>query len=238
MLLVLVSLNILQPRDDIFLSTLNKQIVDCTLCPRLLGYSTNSRRIKTKRFVSEHYCSRLVPSFEDPRAEVLIIGLAPGAHGGNRTGRMFTGDSAGDWLIKALYESKFANKQTSDHRDDGLVLSNVYITSVIRYAPPDNTPLRSEIENCSEYFLKELRVLKSVRIVLTLGLIAFNTYRRVCRLEPAVFRHGKTYSINKNVTLVGSYHPSRQNTNTERLTWNIWTCIFRTVRMLLMSGSN
>jgi uracil-DNA glycosylase family 4 len=237
-LLVVVSLNILQPRDDIFLSTLNKQIVDCTLCPRLLGYSTNIRRIKTKRFVSEHYCSRLVPSFEDPRAEVLIIGLAPGAHGGNRTGRMFTGDSSGDWLIKALYESKFANKQTSDHRDDGLVLSNVYITSVIRYAPPDNTPLRSEIENCSEYFLKELRVLKSVRIVLTLGLIAFNTYRRVCRLEPAVFRHGKTYSINKNVTLVGSYHPSRQNTNTGRLTWNMWTCIFRTVRMLLMSGSN
>ena len=238
MLLVVVSLNILQPRDDIFLSTLNKQIVDCTLCPRLLGYSTNIGRIKTKRFVSEHYCSRLVPSFEDPRAEVLIIGLAPGAHGGNRTGRMFTGDSSGDWLIKALYESKFANKQTSDHRDDGLVLSNVYITSVIRYAPPDNTPLRSEIENCSEYFLKELRVLKSVRIVLTLGLIAFNTYRRVCRLEPAVFRHGKTYSINKNVTLVGSFHPSRQNTNTGRLTWNMWTCIFRTVRMLLMSGSN
>jgi uracil-DNA glycosylase family 4 len=179
-----------------------------------------------------------VPSFGDPRAEVLIIGLAPAAHGGNRTGRMFTGDSSWDWLINALYESKFANRQTSDHRDDGLVLRNVYITLVIRCAPPDNTPLRSEIENCSEYLLKELRVLKSVRIVITLGLIAFNTYRRVCQLWPAVFRRGKTYSINKNITLVASYHPSRQNTNTGRLTWNMWISIFRTVRMLLMSGSN
>ena len=233
--MIVVSLNILQCRDDIFLSALKKQIVDCTLCPRLLSYSTNIGRIKTKRFVSEQYWSRPVPSFGDPRAEVLIIGLAPAAHGGNRTGRKFTGDSSGDWLIKALYGLKFANRQTSDHKDDGLVLSNVYITSVIRCAPPDNTPLRSEIENCSKYLLKELRVLKSVRIVLTLGLIAFNTYHMVCQLEPAVFRHGKTYSINKNNTLVASYHPSRQNTNTGRVTWNMWISIFRTVTMLLMS---
>jgi uracil-DNA glycosylase len=165
----------------------------------------------------------LFQASETPRAEVLIIGLAPAAHGGNRTGRMFTGDSSGDWLIKALYESKFANIQTSDHKD-GLVLSNVYITS--------------EIENCSEYLLKELQVLKAVRIVLTLGLVAFHTYRRVCHLEPVTFSHGKTYSIDKNITLVASYHPSKQNTNTGRLAWKMWTGVFRTVRSLLVSKSD
>lgn len=135
MLLIVVSLNILQRRDDIFLSALKKKIVDCTLYPRLLSYSTNIRRIKTKRFVSEQYWSRPVPSFGDPTAEVLIIGLAPAAHGGNGTGRMFTGDSSGDWLIKALYELKFANRQTSDHRENGLVKQRLHHISHKMCAP-------------------------------------------------------------------------------------------------------
>lgn len=235
---IVITLKILELLDNILLSDLKKEIIDCTLCPRLLRYSTNIGRIKTKRFANEHYWSRPVPSFGDPRAEVLIIGLAPAAHGGNRTGRMFTGDSSGDWLIKALYESKFANIQTSDHKDDGLVLRKVYITSVVRCAPPNNLPLGSEIENCSEYLLKELQVLKAVRIVLTLGLVAFHTYRKVCHLEPVTFSHGKTYSIDKNITLVASYHPSKQNTNTGRLTWKMWTGVFRTVRSLLVPESD
>ncbi len=221
--------------DNISLFDLNKRVIACNLCPRLMQYSVYIGRKKTKRFVNEQYWSRPVPSFGDPKAKVLIIGLAPAAHGGNRTGRMFTGDSSGDWLVRALFESKFANMQTSNHRDDGLVLNDIYVTSVIRCAPPKNRPLGSEIESCSRYLLNELEILKSVQIILTLGRTAFHTYCRVCHLKSLTFSHGKSYSIDKNKTLVASYHPSRQNTNTRRLSWKMWIDVFHTLRSLLRS---
>lgn len=220
------------------LSKLKKRMVNCDLCPRLLRYSEHMGNVKTKRFIDDEYWSRPVPSFGDPRAEVLIIGLAPAAHGGNRTGRMFTGDSSGDWLVRALFDSKFANIRTSTHRNDGLVLNNVYITSIVRCAPPNNKPLGSEIDNCSIYLLNELQVLKKVRIVLTLGQIAFHTYCKICHLKSVRFSHGRLYSIDKNKTLVASYHPSRHNTNTKRLTWEMWINVFETIRSLLKPNCN
>ncbi|HEY7079902.1 MAG TPA: uracil-DNA glycosylase [Nitrososphaeraceae archaeon] len=233
----LPSLDILAFQGRPIFSDLTREIICCTLCPRLQQYIAKIDKIKIKRFSTDQYWSRPVPSFGDPRAELLIIGLAPAAHGGNRTGRMFTGDSSGSWLIRALYQSKFANIQTSDHRHDGLVLRNAYVTSVVKCAPPNNLPLGLEIEKCSSHLLKEIQILKQVRIILALGQIAFHTYRRFCHLNPVKFRHGKIYPVGNNVTLVASYHPSKQNTNTGRLTWDMWTSVFRTIRTLLRPES-
>jgi len=176
-----------------------------------------------------------LPSFGDPRARLLIIGLAPAAHGGNRTGRMFTGDSSGNWLFKALYEAGFANQSASVSQDDGLRLDSAYVTATVRCAPPGNKPTREEIGNCSSYLAEELEILQNVRLVLTLGRVAFNAYLTHISDAPRFkFRHGALYKVNgERPLLMASYHPSRQNTQTRKLTWEAWSNIFAETRKLL-----
>lgn len=243
------------------LQQLNSRVVRCGLCPRLSEYVRQvgqQHARKPKRFTGEKYWARPLPSFGDPNARMLIVGLAPAAHGGNRTGRMFTGDSSGDWLARAMHDTGFASMPTSRSRDDGLVLREAYITAAVRCAPPSNKPLPSEMASCLQYLKAELDIMKgSVAVVLALGRIAFDAYCRAAGLRGLKFYHGARYSIaeegddgsgdgeagprqekekekmRRKITLVASYHPSRQNTNTGKLTWTMWIEIFRTVRELV-----
>jgi uracil-DNA glycosylase len=187
---------------------------------------------KVKRFSNQTYWSKPVTGFGDPNAKVLIIGLAPAAHGANRTGRLFTGDHSGQWLIRALYEMGFSNMPTSTSSNDGLNLNNVYITSCIRCAPPSNKPLPSEITNCLKFLKSELELFKATKIVITLGSIAFRTYCKISNLKKLKFRHLADYQINDK-RLIVSYHPSRQNTNTQKLTWAMWIEVFKQARKIL-----
>lgn len=214
------------------LDRLNEQVVRCRKCPRLASYVRKVGREKVKRFKDERYWARPLPSWGDPNARLIIVGLAPAAHGGNRTGRMFTGDSSGDWLARAMYENGFANKPTSDTRDDGLVLHDVYVTAALRCAPPDNKPLPSELANCSKYLSTEIGELENIQVVLALGKIAFDAYCRAAGLRGLVFSHGAHFDVSGR-NLLASYHPSRQNTNTGRLTWDMWYGIFRTAKLML-----
>jgi uracil-DNA glycosylase family 4 len=211
------------------LEQLNYKIYNCRQCPRLINY-INSISPK-KRYKDQIYWSKPLAGFGDYNARLLIIGLAPAAHGGNRTGRMFTGDSSGNWLIRALYLSGFANKDTSINKDDGLILKDAYITAVVRCAPPNNKPLANEIFNCIEYLKEELRILPNIKIVLALGSIAFNTYTLLNKVR-LKFYHGAEYNVNSKI-LLASYHPSRQNTQTKRLSWNSWLDIFNRIKIIL-----
>jgi len=216
------------------LRRLQERVVSCRRCPRLIRHISAVARQKAPRYRSWEYWGKPLPSFGDPCAQLLIIGLAPAAHGGNRTGRMFTGDASGDWLIKALHETGFANQPQSISLNDGLRLRSAYITAIVRCAPPKNKPVKKEISNCSEYLAEELRLLKDVRIVLTLGRIAFDNYLRNIEMEKGRrprFRHGSIYRFGEKAPLlVVSYHPSRQNTQTGRLKWNMWLKVFENVR--------
>lgn len=183
---------------------------------------------KVKRFADWQYWGKPLPGFGDPEAKLLIIGLAPATHGGNRTGRMFTGDDSGTWLARALYKVGFANQPSSESKDDGLKLESTYVTAVVRCAPPANKPTKQEIQNCSKYLQEELRILKNVKVVLTLGRIAFGAYTSHLNLKLR-FKHGALYKF-KGLTIIASYHPSRQNTQTKKLTWNMWIDIFKKVK--------
>jgi uracil-DNA glycosylase family 4 len=210
------------------LHQLNTQVTRCTLCPRLSQYIRRVGQKKVKRFAGEKYWARPLPSWGDPNARLLIVGLAPAAHGGNRTGRMFTGD----WLARAMHATGFANMPTSSSKDDGLVLSDVYITAAVRCAPPDNKPLPSELAECSQYLLSELKLLKNVKVVLALGKIGFDAYCRAAGLKNLTFGHGVRHETNGK-SLLASYHPSRQNTNTGKLTWPMWLGIFEKVKSMM-----
>ena len=216
------------------LKSLNQRIISCKACPRLVNYRESTARNKVKRFADWQYWGRPLPGFGDPKAKLLIIGLAPAAHGGNRTGRMFTGDASGDWLVKALYETGFANQPTSVSASDGLQLKNAYITAAVKCAPPENKPTKAEIENCSLYLKGELSILKEVKIVLALGRIAFDAYLQIIQpLRKPVFMHGSLNKLDDKLTLVASYHPSRQNTQTKRLTWDMWINVFKRIKELI-----
>jgi uracil-DNA glycosylase family 4 len=213
---------------------LNRKIIDCKLCPRLTNYIEEVGRQRAKKVMNEIYWAKPVPSYGDPKAKLLVIGLAPAAHGGNRTGRIFTGDSSGDWLIRALYETGFANKPTSISRNDGLILRDVYMTAAVRCAPPNNKPNPSEISNCSQYLLAELSLLqKTTKVILVLGMIAFEAYCRVSNIRGLKFGHNKIYPIHGGKTLIVSYHPSRRNTNTGTLTWPMWINVFETASLIV-----
>ena len=215
------------------LRRLNSKVTKCSLCPRLSEYLRQVGRDKVRRFAGEEYWARPLPSWGDPNARLLIVGLAPAAHGGNRTGRMFTGDSSGDWLARAMYETGFANMPTSRSKDDGLTLKGAYITAAVRCAPPGNKPLPSELLNCSKYLVSELKLLDNVKVVLALGKIAFDVYSRAAGAKGLVFSHGARYDDLGDKVLLASYHPSRQNTNTGKLTWKMWLQVFRTARRIL-----
>ncbi|MEM2127892.1 MAG: uracil-DNA glycosylase [Candidatus Bathyarchaeia archaeon] len=219
------------------LRELAERIVNCGRCPRLRGYCEEVARVKRRAYREWTYWGRPLPGFGDPHAVLLIIGLAPAAHGGNRTGRMFTGNGSGDWLIRALYEVGLANQPTSLSRGDGLELRSTYITAVVRCAPPGNKPLREEIDNCSTYLSEELRLLRNVRLVLTLGRVAFNAYLGHVTLKAGrrpVFKHGALYDFGCGQPhLIASYHPSRQNTLTGKLRWEDWMDIFIEARRMI-----
>lgn len=214
------------------LARINDRVIVCRKCPRLARYIRTVGKEKVKRFATDDYWARPLPSWGDPNARLLIVGLAPAAHGGNRTGRMFTGDRSGDWLARAMHEAGFASKPESRSKDDGLVLTGAYITAAARCAPPDNKPTAEELGNCAPFLAAELAALREVRVVLALGRIAFDAYCRAVGAKGLMFAHGATYDVSGRV-LVASYHPSRQNTNTGRLTWKMWSRIFSTVRTLV-----
>lgn len=201
-----------------------------------MSYTRLVGKNKIRRYSNEDYWAKPVTGFGDTDAKLLIIGLAPGAHGANRTGRLFTGDHSGQWLMKALYEIGFSNNPSSISAKDGLILKNVFITSCLRCAPPSNKPLNSELVNCSNYLVKELEVLKKVKVVITLGHIAFQTYCKINDLKKLQFYHLAKYRINDKHLIV-SYHPSRQNTNTQKLTWPMWISVFDLAKTILSSNN-
>ena len=201
-----------------------------------MSYTRLVGKNKVRRYSNEEYWAKPVTGFGDTDANLLIIGLAPGAHGANRTGRLFTGDHSGQWLMKALYEIGFSNIPSSVSAKDGLILKNVFITSCLRCAPPLNKPLNSELENCSSYLVKELEILKKVKVVITLGHIAFQTYCKINDLKKLQFYHLAKYRINDKHLIV-SYHPSRQNTNTQKLTWPMWINVFDLAKTILSSNN-
>ncbi len=218
---------------------LNERITACEQCPRLRTHCTDVARIRRRAYRDETYWGRPVPAFGDPRARVLILGLAPGAHGSNRTGRPFTGDGSGAFLYPVLYDAGFASQPNAKHREDGMRLRDALITSVGRCAPPGNKPTPSELANCASFLDEELALLSGLRVVVCLGHIAWNGYlahlrRRgfTVRAADYAFRHGAEYLMPNGVTLLGSYHPSLQNTNTGRLTRTMFLNIFVRAREL------
>lgn len=202
-------------------------IITCERCPRLRTYCQRVGREKRRAYRDDTYWARPVPGFGDPRARLLIVGLAPAAHGANRTGRVFTGDGrggSGDFLMAALHRTGFANQPTSTHPDDGLVLTDAYIAAAVRCAPPDNKPTPEEVLNCLPHLAAEIASLPRVRVVVALGSIGYDAYLRLLRSQGTVVRpkpgfgHGSVDALPNGITLIGCYHPSRQNTNTGRLT--------------------
>ncbi|HXZ28536.1 MAG TPA: uracil-DNA glycosylase [Terriglobales bacterium] len=213
---------------------LNREIVACERCPRLRRYCRKIAREKRRAYREWEYWGKPVPGFGDPRARVLLLGLAPGAHGSNRTGRMFTGDGSGYFLYPVLHEAGFASHAGGGHANDGLKLRGAYITAAARCAPPANKPTRRELANCSSYLDRELALLKQVRVVVALGKIAFDAYldhlkRRglIASRSGYVFRHGASYPLPDGRILLASFHPSQQNTNTGKLTRKMFLEIFR-----------
>lgn len=208
------------------LEKLQRHVVRCRRCPRLVEYREKVAREKRRMFRDWEYWGKPVPSFGDPGAELLIVGLAPAAHGANRTGRMFTGDRSGEFLFRALYDAGFASQPDAHDREDGLRLHRCYITAALRCAPPANKPLTEELRNCQPYFEDELKFLESARAVLALGRIAFDRYLRIIGekvdLPPRSrmpFGHGAEYAMPESLPrLFASYHPSQQNTQTGKLT--------------------
>lgn len=218
------------------IDSINREIINCTRCKRLVTYTRLVGKNKVKRFSNEVYWARPVTGFGDTDANVLIIGLAPGAHGANRTGRLFTGDHSGQWLMRALYETGFSNIPRSTSADDGLILNNIFISSCIRCAPPSNKPLNSELANCSEYLICEQELLKKVKVVITLGHTSFLTYCKINDLGKLKFYHLANYRVNDK-HLIASYHPSRHNTNTQRLTWEMWVEVFKLTKIILSNNN-
>jgi uracil-DNA glycosylase family 4 len=224
------------------LADLTRAVVRCRRCPRLRAYCAAIARIKRRAFRDWTYWGRPVPGFGDPRARILVVGLAPGAHGANRTGRMFTGDGAGATLITALHRAGFASQPTSTGRNDGLVLRDLYLTAAVRCAPPENKPMVDEIVNCRSYLVTELRLLRHLRVVVALGHLAHMAFLRaaaaagvtVPRPQPR-FVHGAGYHLRwgtRVLALLDTYHPSRQNTQTRRLTPEMLESVLRRARRL------
>ena len=228
------------------LGLLNETIVDCVKCPRLVDHREETARVKRRMYRNEEYWGRPLTGYGDVDARLLLVGLAPAAHGGNRTGRMFTGDRSGDWLYGTLHKFGFANQPTSQHRDDGLKLIDAYVTAAVRCAPPDNKPSREEMLTCRPYLETELRMLADVEVVVPLGKIAFDSYLRARRevkgdSEPAPrpsprFGHGEIHTFPDSTVLLSSYHPSQQNTLTGRLTTEMFDQIFAAARRMIDGG--
>ena len=222
------------------LQILADEVVVCTDCPRLVAHRRHMAEVKRRAFRDWDYWGKPVPPFGDPRAAMLVIGLAPAAHGGNRTGRMFTGDRSGDFLYRALYETGFASQPTSLSRDDGLTLNGAYITAAVRCAPPDNKPTPAEFQTCRKYLERELTLLKNLKCIVALGKLAFDVYLGILRdrgvirsRSPFAFGHNVQHQIPGTPVLLGSYHPSQQNTSTGKLTAAMLRDVFERARAII-----
>ena len=221
------------------LDQINRVLVTCTLCPRLVAYREEIGRVKRRAYMDWDYWAKPVPGFGDPNARVLILGLAPGAHGSNRTGRPFTGDGSGYFMYPVLYETGFASQALATCRDDVMKLTGAYITAAVRCAPPANKPTPEEIATCAHFLDAELAALKHVRVVVALGKIGFDAYLNHLRRSgvitsraPYEFGHGVEYQMPNGIMLLGTYHPSMQNTNTGKLTKEMFRRIFERARRL------
>ncbi len=226
------------------LTRLNEQIISCTRCPRLVQWREDVARTKRRMYRDWEYWGRPVPGFGDPDARVLVVGLAPAAHGANRTGRVFTGDDSGNWLYSALHKQGWANMPISTHRGDGLALTDAYVTSVARCAPPQNRPTPDELSNCAPFLETELHLLRNLQVIIALGGIAFDRFLRLWKSmghpvpsPRARFGHNLVYPLPPTLKLVASYHPSRQNTQTGALTREMLDSAFTTAKSLLTPSS-
>jgi uracil-DNA glycosylase family 4 len=228
------------PENEKLLQILNEEIVACRKCPRLVRYREKVAREKRRAYREWTYWGKPLPGFGDAHAQLLILGLAPAAHGGNRTGRMFTGDRSGDFLYAAMHKAGFANQSTSAQRDDGLLLTNAYISATCRCAPPDNKPLPKEIENCRGYLEREVEILKP-KAVLALGKIAWDAYLEILKQRGVIssralykFAHGAEAEVFAGAPrLFGVYHPSQQNTQTGRVTPAMYAAVLRRIGSFL-----
>jgi uracil-DNA glycosylase len=217
-----------------WLTRLNRDVIGCTLCPRLVAYREQVAREKRRAYRDWDYWGKPVPGFGDPDARILVLGLAPGAHGSNRTGRPFTGDASGTFMYPVLHETGFSSQPTATRRDDGLKLKDLYITAAARCAPPDNKPLPEELANCAPYLEREFDGLRRVKVVIALGKIAFDAYlnflkhRSLLKTRKGyIFQHGAKYEMPDGRMLLASYHPSNQNTQTGKLTRPMFVGIFK-----------
>lgn len=225
------------------LEVLNQDIITCTKCPRLVEYLAEVARVRRRAYRDWDYWAKPVPGFGDPHARLLLVGLAPGAHGANRTGRPFTGDRSGEFLYKVMYDTGFASQPCSVSRDDGLKLLDCYIGAAVRCAPPDNKPLPEEICNCRPFLERELEQLKSLQVVVALGRLAFDAYLailhgqgKIARRSAFCFAHNAEHQTGEgHPILIGSYHPSQQNTSTGKLTENMMRAVFERAKRHLHS---
>ena len=217
---------------------LNQEIIKCKKCKRLVLFRTKIAKEKRKQFINETYWGKPITGYGDPKAQLLMIGLAPAAHGGNRTGRVFTGDRSSDFLYKCLYKVKISNKSTSDNINDGLKLNNAFITTALKCVPPGDKPEINELNNCSNFFNQEINNLKNLSVIVALGKIAFDAcvyfYKKNYSLnEKFYFGHGQIYTLPNNIKLVGCYHPSPRNVNTGRINLIKMSNLFRKVLNLI-----
>jgi uracil-DNA glycosylase len=208
------------------LSDLNRSILSCTKCPRLREHCRNVAITKRRAWIDWEYWGKPVPSFGDPAARLLIVGLAPGAHGANRTGRMFTGDRSGEFLYRSLYRAGFASQPNSDSLNDGLVLHDAWITAAAHCAPPDNKPTPEELRNCRPWLQREFELFGQARVIVALGKIAFDACLSVLKQRPSQFRFGHDVLHRLDTPVISSYHPSQQNTSTGRLTQEMLDQVF------------
>lgn len=212
----------------------NEEIIACRKCPRLVEWREEVARVKRKAYKNEEYWGKPVPGFGDPKAHVFVVGLAPGAHGSNRTGRQFTGDASGSFLYPALHKAGFTNQPKSESRSDGLVLTDMYITASGRCAPPDNKPSPEELNNCQPFLERELEIINP-RVIVCLGRIAFERILKIYSVKSSVhkFAHGASYQLANGKWILCSYHPSQQNTSTKKLTPKMFDAIWEKAKELV-----
>ena len=216
---------------------LNKTIVKCKKCPRLVSFIKKVSTEKRKRNINENYWGKPVTGFGDINAKLLILGLAPAAHGGTRTGRAFTGDKSGEFLFKCLYKAKITNQPTSTNLKDGLKLNSTYITNILKCVPPGDMPLEIELKNCSKYFDTEISNLKRLKIIITLGKVAFDNCLKFYKKKYTVikkmhFKHGKSYLLPDNIILISCYHPSPRNVNTKLISEKMMVLLFKKAKRM------
>ena len=217
------------------ISQLNNKIIKCRSCTRLINFRKKILKKKRKQYINEQYWGKPITGFGDIKGEMLFVGLAPAAHGGTRTGRVFTGDKSSDFLYKCLFKANISNQINSDHINDGLKLKNAYITAALKCVPPEDKPLKKELDNCSNFFNNEIELLKNLKVIVCLGKIAFDAckyfYKKKINLNQKIkFGHGKIYSLKNGIKMVGCYHPSPRNVNTGRINEKKMVRLFQKIK--------